>query len=76
MASLTDVPESVPARITRLSKDVAEAGHALDGSRRALDTANRVNAEYDARFRHLSEELLRAIHEHREGTSENVPYQP
>jgi hypothetical protein len=87
MASLTDdprafpereyrataVPESVPARITRLSKEVAEAGHALDGSRRALDNANHINAEYDARFRHLSEELLQAIQEHREGTpSEEV----
>jgi chromosome segregation ATPase len=71
-----DVPESVPARITRLSKEVAEAGHALDGARRGLDDVQRLKNECHARFTHLSEELMQAIHEHREGTPENAPYQP
>lgn len=83
MASLTDdprafaraVPETMPARITRLSKEVAEASHALEGARQAFEKADRLRDECSTQFMHLSNELMQAIHEHREGTPENVPYQ-
>lgn len=72
----TDVPESVPARIDRLAKEVVEAGYALDGARTALDQAVGLKNGCHARFTHLFDELIRAMNEHREGTPENAPYLP
>ena len=66
------VPEALPARIARLAKEIAEAGERLAGARVGYEKAARARAECEARFTQLSEQLMQAMHEHREGMPEGV----
>lgn len=69
-----EAPEAVTARIARLAKEVADAGQQLDGARTTYDKAARNKDECQGRFVSLADELMQAIHEHREGAPEGVPY--
>ena len=66
----------IEQRIAELAKHVAEAGHQLAVARANYDEATRAKAKAHAVFAEVSSRLLEAIHEHREGTPEGVPYQP
>jgi hypothetical protein len=67
---------TVPARISELAKQAAEAAHMLAEARSQYAQTQRHLEKCKAGFIQVSEALLGAIHEHREGTPENVPYQP
>lgn len=63
-------------RIAELAEQTAEAGHMLAEARAQYDEASRRMEKCRAGFFQVSEALLQAIHEHREGTPEGVPYPP
>ncbi len=68
--------QPVAARIEDLANQIASAGHQVTEARQAYEQAARARAQAETRFAELATALLAAIHEHREGTPENVPYQP
>ncbi len=67
---------TVAARIEDLANQIASAGHQVTEARQAYEQAARGRAQAETRFSELATALLAAIHEHREGTPENMPYQP
>jgi hypothetical protein len=68
--------QPIAARIADLAQQAAEAAHMLNEAREQSRKAGAQRATCEARFAALADDLIRAITEHREGTSENVPYQP
>jgi hypothetical protein len=69
-------PQSIAARIADLAQQVAEAAHALDDARGRARAASAQRSDCEAVFAKVSEALLCAIAEHREGPPENVPERP
>lgn len=65
----------IEGRIAELTKQVAEAGHRLSMARATFTEAARSKDHERQMFIELTELLMQAIHEHREGTPEGVPYQ-
>lgn len=68
-------PTATPSqRIADLAALVAEAGHALQVARTKCNEALEGRAMSEKAFAEVSERLMQAIHEHREGTPEHAPY--
>lgn len=63
-------------RIGDLAKQVTEAAHMLAEARDQHQRAAVGRQKAEHAFAAVSEALVQAIHEHREGTPENAPYQP
>lgn len=63
-------------RIADLAKQVAEAGRMLTEAREAFEETARRRRRCEDNFANVADALMQAIHEHREGTPEGVPYQP
>jgi hypothetical protein len=61
-------------RIADLAAQVTEAGHALQVARTRCNDALEERAVAEKVFIDVSERLMQAIHEHREGAPENQPY--
>lgn len=68
--------QPVAARIEDLARQITVAGHQVTETRLAFDVAAQDRSKAEQRFSELAAALMQAIHEHREGTPENVPYQP
>ena len=68
--------ETLMGRIGDLAKQTTEAAHMLAEARDQYQRAAVGRQKAEAAFAAVSEALVQAIHEHREGTPENVPYQP
>jgi hypothetical protein len=73
---MVPVERTITERLADFGKQVAEAGHQLHEARIAYRRAVEMKQKAETRFVDVSEQLLQAVHEHREGTPENVPYQP
>jgi hypothetical protein len=67
--------ETPASRIASLAKQATEAAERLAEARNQYERASSQRHKCEAEFASVSEQLVRAIHEHREGTPENVPYQ-
>lgn len=64
----------LPQRISELAQHAAEAGHMLAEARsRHLESGSHL-ATCEAAFTQVSEALMKAIYEHREGTPDGAPY--
>lgn len=68
------VERSITERIAHFGKQAEEASHQLQEARVAYRRAEELKAKCEARFADVTEQLIRALHEHREGTPEGVPY--
>lgn len=69
-------PETLMGQIGNLAKQVTGAAHRLAEARDQCQRAAVQRQQCEASFIKISEALMQAIHEHREGVPENVPYQP
>lgn len=74
---LVGQPITVPIqqRIAEAAKRVTDAGYELGEARMNYDNAARTKEQCHLAFVRASEEMVRLLHEHREGTAEAVPYQ-
>lgn len=61
-------------RIAELAKQVSDAGQELEMAREQFNRAQDARATAEKVFIDISERLMQAIHEHREGTPVGVPY--
>jgi hypothetical protein len=68
--------QPIAARISDLATQVADAAHRLEEARVQSRLAGEQRSKCEVLFAQASEALMQAINEHREGTPENVPYQP
>jgi hypothetical protein len=68
--------QPIAARIATLAQQVTEAAQMLVEARTRHYEANIRRSKCEAEFAQVTEALMHAINEHREGTPENVPYQP
>ena len=66
----------IAARIEDLANQIAIAGHQVSETRQAYERASIERSKAESRFADLANALVQTIHEHREGTPENVAYQP
>jgi hypothetical protein len=75
-SSATSAPmvPSAPARISELSKQLADAAHALAEARFRAREAKDQHDKAETAFALVADSLFQIINEHREGTPENVPY--
>jgi hypothetical protein len=64
----------VTERIAELGKRVAEASRMLSDARGTQRDAAEHLHKCELSFAQLADELTKALHEHREGTPEGVPY--
>jgi hypothetical protein len=76
ISSATSEPMAPPAaaRISELSKQLADAAHALADARFRARDAQDQRDKAETTFALVADSLLQTINEHREGMSENVPY--
>lgn len=70
----TPLNATVNHRIAELAKQVTEAGHQLEEARGRYREAVHHKERCEKAFAGISQELMQAIQEHREGTPEGVPY--
>jgi hypothetical protein len=68
--------QPIAAKIATLAQQVTEAGQMLSEARSRHFEAAAHRSKCEAAFAQVTEALIHAINEHREGTPENVPYQP
>jgi hypothetical protein len=73
-ATSTPVAPSAAARISELSKQLADAAHALAEARFRAREAQDQRDKAETAFALVADSLFQIINEHREGTAENVPY--
>jgi hypothetical protein len=73
-ATSTPVAPSAAARISELSKQLADAAHALAEARFRAREAKDQHDKAETAFALVADSLFQIINEHREGTPENVPY--
>jgi hypothetical protein len=67
---------AIEVLIAELSIEITEASHRLSMARATFIEASRGKQDEELHFAELADRLMSAIHEHREGTPENVPYRP
>lgn len=75
-AGMLKVQQPIADRIADLSKQVAEAAMRLSEARSRHREVSDQRSKSEVEFAQVADDLLRAIHEHREGTPEKEPYQP
>jgi hypothetical protein len=66
----------ISARLEELANQVAMAGRELAEARDQYQQAALIREQTMKRFCSVADALMQAIHEHREGVPEGVPYQP
>jgi hypothetical protein len=68
--------QSIAAKIATLAQKATEAADLLEEARVRHHTASGHRSKCEAAFAEAAAGLIQALNEHREGTPENVPYQP
>lgn len=75
LSGLNVPTQPVANRIAEACRQLVEAGQELQSARAGYRESVERKEQWEQLFAQISGELMKLIHEHREGTPEGVPYQ-